>query len=406
MFLTACIPLRMIGYTIKIFPKEKLELGNDEVVSIPFETKRNLIIVSAELNGKKGKFLFDSGAFGLADSTFSVDIDSKKKYEVLKGETRPEKDIIISYNLNKYKKLRLGDANLKNVWMGEMFMENLPEHSCYFDGGIIGLNFFDNTYVQLDCNNNELVLSKDKNKLNEFKNYKALKNEQNNVQGAILVRTTINNQEFNLLLDFGFGGGILLHQKSIKNINDSGVYERITKGMPLQVGDGKFGESFPSTHYHDLDASIMFYGHVFNYPVTIISNGNHSPRFSMDGMIGVDFLKHLNPVFDLVDDQVWLQLGEVNINNLLENAEMDDFEGGFSIKNGKLSLNHVEVSNFDTTLFKTESDMYIRMFNGVSVEHLASNEWCNEDFIDNLKALKTDSIYLEMANGEKLSLPK
>lgn len=180
--------------------------GNSNTIeTIPFELLGNLIIVSTNVDDKKGDFILDTGS--------PVVILNKKHF-------RGKHSNRLMYGVNgegdaiktRYSRISIGNQTWKGVYCEITNLEVLENALCRPILGLIGCQLFKKYIVEIDYTNKLLKLSLSKKDRKYGDQFKAKNSDVRTyrTKGHIpVIRTTIGSQYFNLIIDTGSAFNIL-----------------------------------------------------------------------------------------------------------------------------------------------------------------------------------------------------
>jgi predicted aspartyl protease len=243
-------------------------------------------VVKLKINGKGTyNFMFDTGSPGIlkldeqvfnalglsvTDSIFAGDGSG------INGRT---------YRVTNLDSIELGDYKIINV--DAMVRNYNPRKGIDSINGVIGLSFFKNVVVELNFENNELIISK--NKLDvSGKNVFAMKTK-NDVPGMTI---NLGDKEMETIFDTGNMGWLTVHSDKISN--DMFLNE------PRIVGRAKTISNEFEIKEAQLNRNITIGNIIFEKPIVLINDvipGTNA---------GVRFLKQMNISFDMSGNLVKL----------------------------------------------------------------------------------------------------
>lgn len=399
-FMPSCLLVKSIKYSLQAKTTNKVRYKKQDAYSIPFSIQGGYMTVNASVKGKKGNFIFDTGAFGLIDSVFAEEITHKKEFAVFKGDYRVDTTDFIGLCFRTYSALKLGDMLIRKPKMGLCYLDVMsPEIYCHVDGGLLGLNYFKDNYVKLDFTRQQLLINKDIDGLMST-DYSMFPNVTKNIQSSQIIQIKVNGEPYKFILDTGFPEGILLFEKSLNSKEKLAESDYIIKGVPYKIGDGSFGDNFPEITYLDTNATISLGATTFSYPVQVLKNGQ-SKGLDYDGMLGRRFLQELNPVFDLKENQVYFNVNDETIQALSQQTiSVPDYQ--IKIKEKQLYLSNIKSELFHQLPIKALDDLIITQINNKVAQELLS-ESCN-DKLSSWLSSTSDSLTLVMKSGVKLEL--
>lgn len=297
---------------------------------IPFEQVSNLIILSAQFNGKDTKFILDTGA----SKTFLFNWDNidSLNFEVKStlylqgyGESEP---LLAYYTENN--RIKIGafynDAAQAFV-LADKMIDMLPQLGVFVNG-ILGADFFSNYAVQIDYRNSRLTIVEDVSNLNlNFLGY--FEKDIKVINGRPFVDAFVSHANsfstISLLIDSGSSDSLWLNylpEKFIKpakyfddylgfGINGE-IYGKRSKIDKLGLGDYKITNlavSFPDKE--SLSTSI---------------------DTTSSGSIGGELLRRFDLVFDFPNSKIYLKSNESFYDKFYFNL------AGIEVRGGKMQL--------------------------------------------------------------------
>ena len=201
---------------------------------IPYETNNNKIIINVEVNGKKRKFLFDTGAATLICESLFREINPTLIYKQLVVDMYNNKDTLKVVSLND---LKLGSITFNDI--PATFMQSSPDwFKCLNVEGIIGSNMLRNSIVQISSVNHTIIITDNKKKLNLSKdNVSKLKLIKSSYP---FIQISINKIPLEVIFDTGNGTFFSLSNGMMNNIikgEKNKPFETISTGF----GANSFG---------------------------------------------------------------------------------------------------------------------------------------------------------------------
>ena len=202
--------------------------------TIPYETNNDKIFINVEINGKKRKFLFDTGSTTLICESLFREINPALIYKQLVIDMYKNKDTLKVVSLND---LKLGSITFNDI--PATFMQSSPDwFKCLNVEGIIGSNMLRNSIVQISSVNHTIIITDNKKKLNLSKD---------NVSKLKLIKSiypfiqiSINKIPLEVIFDTGNGTFFSLSNGMMNNIikgEKNKPFETISTGF----GANSFG---------------------------------------------------------------------------------------------------------------------------------------------------------------------
>jgi predicted aspartyl protease len=268
------------------------------VQTIPFEWRKDLIVVKARLNSDTAEyeFIFDTGAFNskveseLADA-LRLPVVTQKKNSTAQGVSR-QIDVI------RIDSVKLGETTVYNVGAGKLSYDSSSASPCIAGHGIIGANLIKLAHWKIDYDNKLLHFSdtpfdtEDHNIVIPF--------DRPMLSGTPQINLTIQGKELeNVIFDVGYNGGLVLPMALAKHVEDE--QSRIILD---QSTSGIYGTNRDSLVVKKVNVGIG--GFNTEIPVEFSSLNK--------GLIGNEFLKHFSVIINYDERKIYLsQKREVRV---------------------------------------------------------------------------------------------
>ncbi len=251
------------------------------VQAIPFEMRKDLIVVKAKVNddSTEREFIFDTGAFnskiekGLAES-LSLKTITTKSNSTAAGVTR-----IIE--VTRIDSLVFGETAFYKVGAGKVEYDEQSASPCIAQHGIIGANIMKLAHWKIDYEHQMIYFSdqpfvvKESAYIIEFDNPL--------LSGTPLISMKIGGKEAqNILFDVGYNGGLVLPIALAKDFegSDKHFFDRSTTGI--------YGAKADTLIEKQLEVEID--GFQTSIPVHFSANGK--------ALLGIEFLKHFEVIIN------------------------------------------------------------------------------------------------------------
>lgn len=251
------------------------------VQAIPFEMKKDLIVVKARINGDstEREFIFDTVAFnskiekGLAES-LSLKTITTKSNSTAAGVTR-----IIE--VTRIDSLVFGETAFYNVGAGKVEYDEQSASPCIAQHGIIGANIMKLAHWKIDYEHQMIYFSDQPFEVKES----AFNIEFDNplLSGTPLISMKIGGKEAqNILFDLGYNGGLVLPIALAAEFEGSEkiFFDRSTTGI--------YGAKADTLIEKQLEVEID--GFQTSIPVNFSANGK--------ALLGNEFLKHFEVIIN------------------------------------------------------------------------------------------------------------
>jgi predicted aspartyl protease len=262
----------------------------DYTQTVPFELRKDLIIVSAFLNNDSTtrEFIFDTGAFNskveyeLAES-LGLEVIAEKQNGTAQGITR-------YIEVVRLDSLRLGDTWISNAGAGKLKYDSLSASPCVAGSGIIGANMIKLAHWKLDYKEQQLHFSDTPFK--PSKNAGVLPFKRPLLSGTPKVNLKVGNRDVqNILFDVGYNGGLVLPisiASAFPNAKTDTIYDRSTSGI--------YGTNTDTLLVKHLPVEVA--GFTSTIPVEFSSLNK--------ALLGNSFLKHFDVIINYKKDEIYL----------------------------------------------------------------------------------------------------
>ncbi|ADR20458.1 hypothetical protein MATR_19220 [Marivirga tractuosa] len=251
------------------------------VQAIPFEMRKDLIVVKAKVNddSTEREFIFDTGAFnskiekGLAES-LSLKTITTKSNSTAAGVTR-------KIEVTRIDSLVFGETAFYNVGAGKVEYDEQSASPCIAQHGIIGANIMKLAHWKIDYEHQMIYFSDQPFEVKES----AYNIEFDNplLSGTPLISMKIGGKEAqNILFDVGYNGGLVLPIALAKEFegSDKLFFDRSTTGI--------YGAKADTLIEKQLEVEID--GFQTSIPVNFSANGK--------ALLGNEFLKHFEVIIN------------------------------------------------------------------------------------------------------------
>lgn len=231
-------------------------VAKETVITMPFELKKDLIVVRAKVNtdGTYRSFIFDTGAFNskirasLADSLGLSAIVAKTNHTA-QGVSR-------TIEVTRLDSLRLGSASFQRIGAGMVVYDSLSASPCIASDGIIGANLIQLGHWKVDFMQQQLHFSHEPFLFEPETEVHQVAFKRPLWSGTPSISVEVGGQLVkNVLVDLGYNGGLILPAKwaniftepteqivvdqSTTGIYGSNVDTLTTKRLAVQIGSYK-----------------------------------------------------------------------------------------------------------------------------------------------------------------------
>ena len=197
-----------------ILPKEYTE-------TISFEIDQNYIVLPVEIEGKKYRFLFDTGAVNILNSTVFSKFKSINSVKISDTNSKREETNILSVPIFKLGNLTFQDYK----FLDYNFSKNYIFNCLNFDG-IIGSNSLKDSVIKIDYQNKKLIISNSKDNIQT-----SAKPEEMKLLGAgkspfLLIKLSgKDSAKESVLFDSGFRNFYLQSERAYNLIKTKRIYQ-------------------------------------------------------------------------------------------------------------------------------------------------------------------------------------
>ena len=201
---------------------------------IPYETNNDKIFINVEINGKKRKFLFDTGSTTLISESLFREINPALMNKQVVVDMFKNKDTLKIVSLND---LKLGSIIFNDI--PASVIQSSPDwFKCLNVEGIIGSNMLRNSIVQISSKNHTVTITDNQKKLPLSKdNISKLKLIKSSYP---FIQISINKIPLEVIFDTGNGAFFSLSNGMMNNIikgEKNKPFETISTGF----GANSFG---------------------------------------------------------------------------------------------------------------------------------------------------------------------
>jgi len=260
------------------------------VQAIPFEMRKDLIVVKAKVNRDttSREFIFDTGAFnskiekGLAESLQLKTITTKSN-STAAGVTR-------TIEVTRIDSILFGETAFFNVGAGKVEYDEKSASPCIAQHGIIGANIMKLAHWKIDYENQMIYFSDQPFEVHETSH--RIQFDKPMLSGTPLISMKIGGKEAqNILFDVGYNGGLVLPVALANKFNaeEKLLYDRSTTGI--------YGAKVDTLIEKQLEIEID--GFKTTMPVNFSANGK--------ALLGNEFLKHFEVIINYEDDIIELK---------------------------------------------------------------------------------------------------
>jgi predicted aspartyl protease len=261
------------------------------VETIPFEWRKDLIVVKARLNSDttEREFIFDTGAFNskiesILATSLGLEVVTHKMNSTAQGISQRIEVVRID-------SLQLGETTVYNLGAGKLRYAPTSASPCVAGHGILGANLIKLAHWKIDYGKQLLHFSDMPFEVEEGSFVVPF--DRPLLSGTPTIDLDIEGKKVgNVLFDVGYNGGLVLPLSLAKHFNRSGssiILDRSTSGI--------YGTNSDSLIVKDLTVNVG--GLKTNIPVA----------FSMlnKALLGNEFLKHFTVIINYDRNKIYLQ---------------------------------------------------------------------------------------------------
>ncbi|GMO42185.1 MAG: hypothetical protein Ta2F_18200 [Termitinemataceae bacterium] len=259
-----------------------VETNNSAKVEIPFSLENERMILDATVNGKTGRFLFDTGATISEFKTNKIKIwTGRYVNEKHKGKTKRENVYILN-------KIYFGSTELNTRSWFFNRTNSITEEEGY--DGLLGIGIFAGHWCEISFSKNKIILHKEKpeyytKSINAF--------VENKYNYPIFIPVIVDDNIFNFEIDTGLSQGIYFPNDIVK-FKTSSDYKKIITNSEVK------DQNLVRTN------SISILDEIYNNRF-VITNSYVSARRNPEsddnnnnaGILGIKFLKYYDILLDL-----------------------------------------------------------------------------------------------------------
>jgi predicted aspartyl protease len=329
------------------------------ISTIPIEFRAGIPIVDVEINKKKYKFMFDTGAFSIIPKQLVKELNLQaltKHIDII--DAAGKKDVLQLYTLPS---LYMGGVEFVNFTVAaENFKEKFPMSCLGFDG-IVGYSFLKDLVLKLDYKEAKISLSD-----------KPMPHRGYNATQMIFETRYAPTVAF----DFGFGKtwiGLDTGKNDGILLGDTQLNEYFTKeGLQSRKTVGIFSSTFSGIGENRQRESYV----VKNFRVakkikikSFVIDTDDSGQF----LAGNDFLKHFNIIIDFKRKKAYFQALE---ESPIEEGFEDDFGFSFFFDEEKSLFISALEENSPAQKAGLQLDDKVLELDGVDTLNFTSNDFC------------------------------
>lgn len=263
-------------------------IGKNYYAEIPYEIVAGEIMVYPEINGKKLRFLFDTGA----PVQITPELLSELKLPVINSmHIIDANGSIDSLNIVDLPAINLNNAVFSTV---PALVAGSDLYKCWHIDGVIGSNILRNSIVRFDTKKHVIILTDDEKRLQLDKKTRATLLTDDSQSAPYVVVWLKGKKTLLAQFDTGDADFLTLTEKDMKRFAGINVFEKLAAGY----GSGHrslFGLQKPDSTYLLKFPSIHIGGCEFNNATTE-TNKTNTTRLGVKmldhGIVTLDFIHH------------------------------------------------------------------------------------------------------------------
>jgi predicted aspartyl protease len=292
LFLIWLIFVSSCSYIKNVLLLTKGEINRKNYVqTIPFEWRKELIVVKAQLNADTvlREFIFDTGAF---NSKVESDLANSLGLEIITSKTNSTaQGISQKIEVVRIDSLQFGETTIYNIGAGKLTYAPTSASPCIAASGIIGANLIQLAHWKIDYQNQLLHFSDTPFEVKEGSYVLPFKRPV--LSGTPTIHLEIEGKKVeNVLFDVGYNGGLILplsQANHFKNAESKITLDQSTSGI--------YGTNTDSLLVKNLAVNVG--GAKTQMPVEF-SALNKS-------LLGNEFLKHFTVIINYDKKEIYLQ---------------------------------------------------------------------------------------------------
>ncbi len=259
--------------------------------TIPFEWRKELIVVKARLNSDTTlrEFIFDTGAFNSkVESSLASDLNLEVVTEKTNSTAQGNSQKIEVVRIDS---LILGETTIYNIGAGKLNYSPTSASPCVAANGIIGANLIKLAHWKIDYENQVLYFSDTPFEVEE--DSYVLPFESPLLSGTPTIALEIEGMEVeNILVDVGYNGGLILpmaHAEKFAGRTFHTILDQSTSGI--------YGTNVDSLIVKNLEVRVG--GAQARIPVEFSSLNK--------ALLGNEFLKHFEIIINYDQEEIYLR---------------------------------------------------------------------------------------------------
>jgi hypothetical protein len=192
---------------------------------IPYQAINGKMFVQVELNGKKHKFLFDTGA----PVAISPGLVAELKARFIDEDTLSDVNgVTDTMGVVQIPKIKIGSIQFNHIPAITFFPDF---YKCWNIDGVIGSNILRNSIVSIDGTRHIIILTDQLEKLKLNNSYSSEMVTNTSYQSNPIIKVVLKDDiTLNLGFDTGDNEFLRISEDMISQLPDSGAYQTLAKG--------------------------------------------------------------------------------------------------------------------------------------------------------------------------------
>ncbi|MGY0036275.1 retropepsin-like aspartic protease [Pedobacter sp. NJ-S-72] len=195
---------------------------------IPYQTINGKMFIQVELNSKKHKFLFDTGA----PVAIGPELVTELKARFLDEDTLSDVNgVTDTMGVVQIPKIKIGSIQFNHIPAIPAITFFPDFYKCWNIDGVIGSNILRNSIVSIDGIRHVIILTDQLEKLKLNDSYSSEMVTNTSYQSNPIIKVVLKD---NITLNLGFDTGdnefLRISEDIINQLPDSGVYQTLAKG--------------------------------------------------------------------------------------------------------------------------------------------------------------------------------
>lgn len=270
--------------------------ANSFYLRLPIETKANLVILDVQVDGKKKKFLLDTGAPTVISRSLQKQLKCKALSKVNVTDINEAEGALPAVNVPY---LQIGHLQVRDV-AALVVEDNNPIFQYLGIDGIIGSNMLRNMILRISAREKVIVLTDNLSLLDTYSAYKINMHTDKDMQSSPVITVKLGDGiTEELLFDTGFDGFYNISAKKFAMFNGHNDVDVLAVEKANTIV-GMIGIDTLSDKYKVLIPRYNIAGFVFHNVIAYTSSDNNSK-------LGAQFLSVGDVTLDYINNEFYLQ---------------------------------------------------------------------------------------------------